>query len=121
MAVHTALPHSHTQVLPFKESLLAMIGILEDNSKIQKLVPSGAKSRARTDPEYFITAQGPFIYYNRYQLATTDTGPGSGEADTTGAVSAIAYYALVPTVAATAAGSSSPALAIPAARVCTAA
>ncbi|KMW43945.1 DSBA oxidoreductase, partial [Ralstonia sp. MD27] len=27
MAVHTALPHSHTQVLPFKESLLAMIGI----------------------------------------------------------------------------------------------
>ena len=27
MALHTALPHSHTQVLPFKESLLAMIGI----------------------------------------------------------------------------------------------
>lgn len=27
MAVHTALPHSHTQVLPFKESLLAMLGI----------------------------------------------------------------------------------------------
>ena len=24
---------------------------------------------------YYITAQGPFIYYNRYQLATTDTGP----------------------------------------------
>nr|CCA80299.1 putative drug resistance transporter [blood disease bacterium R229] len=27
MALHTALPHSHTQVLPFKESLLAMLGI----------------------------------------------------------------------------------------------
>lgn len=49
-----------------KPNLLAMIGILDSNSSIQKLVASGAKSRARTDPEYFITAQGPFIYYNRY-------------------------------------------------------
>lgn len=66
-----------------KPNLLAMMGITDDNSQIQKLVASGAKSRARTDPEYFITAQGPFIYYNRYAYdGTTLTSEGIWRVDT---------------------------------------
>jgi len=66
-----------------KPNLLAMMGITDDSSQIQKLVASGAKSRARTDPEYFVTAQGPFIYYNRYAYdGTTLTSEGIWRVDT---------------------------------------
>jgi len=34
--------------------------------------------RVRTDPEYYITANGPYIYYNRY-VPKTDTFPGAQE------------------------------------------
>ena len=58
-----------------KPSQIGMVGILPDNNTLVNLTPDTATSRVRMDPEYYITAQGPFIYYNRYQLATTDTGP----------------------------------------------
>ena len=32
--------------------------------------------RLRLDPEFFITAQGPFIYYNRLVPATADFPDG---------------------------------------------
>jgi hypothetical protein len=32
----------------------------------------------RRDPEYFITAKGPYIYYNRY-LPETDSRPAISE------------------------------------------
>ncbi|MCO5978167.1 hypothetical protein [Ideonella oryzae] len=58
-----------------KPSQIGMVGILPDNSTLVNLTPDTTTSRVRMDPEYYITAQGPFIYYNRYQLATSDTGP----------------------------------------------
>ncbi|MCA6217535.1 hypothetical protein KGA65_13390 [Ideonella sp. B7] len=48
-------------------SRLAMVGILPENAALVNLTPADAPARVRMDPEYFITAQGPFIYYNRYQ------------------------------------------------------
>lgn len=64
-------------------NLLGMMGITTDNAKIKKLVPSGAPSRAREDPEYFITEQGPFIYYNRYKYdGTKVTSEGIWRVDT---------------------------------------
>lgn len=58
-----------------KPSQIGMVGILPDNNSLVNLTPDTSTSRVRMDPEYYITAQGPFIYYNRYQLATPDTGP----------------------------------------------
>jgi hypothetical protein len=58
-----------------KPSQIGMVGILPDNNTLVNLTPDTSTSRVRMDPEYYITAQGPFIYYNRYQLATPDTGP----------------------------------------------
>lgn len=64
-------------------NLLGMMGITTDNAKIKKLVSSGAPSRAREDPEYFITDQGPFIYYNRYKYdGTKVTSEGIWRVDT---------------------------------------
>lgn len=50
-------------------STLAMTGILPENTGLTMLTPPDAPPRVRMDPEYFITAQGPFIYYNRYKLS----------------------------------------------------
>jgi hypothetical protein len=50
-------------------SWLGLMGILPENSGLTMLTPADAPARMRMDPEYFITAQGPFIYYNRYKPA----------------------------------------------------
>lgn len=51
-------------------SRLAMMGITPETMGIVMLTGDEAPARARTDPEYFITAQGPFIYYNRYRTVS---------------------------------------------------
>lgn len=53
-----------------KPSLLAMMGITPQTQDLVILTPDDAPTRARTDPEYFITEQGPFIYYNRYRTVS---------------------------------------------------
>lgn len=59
-------------------SRIGMVGILPENAALVDLTPANAPDRVRMDPEYFITTQGPFIYYNRYK-PQTDTKPFIGE------------------------------------------
>lgn len=59
-------------------SRIGMVGILPENAALVDLTPANAPDRVRMDPEYFITTQGPFIYYNRYK-PQTDTKPFVGE------------------------------------------
>jgi len=51
-------------------NILGMVGILPENSALTALTADGTEPRGRKDPEYFITANGPYIYYNRYKLTT---------------------------------------------------
>lgn len=53
---------------------LAMTGIVPDEPSFRMLTNDTTKYRIRQDPEHFITAQGPFIYYNRY-IPQTDGNP----------------------------------------------
>ena len=52
-------------------SQIAMAGIVPGVDNLRLL--TSATDRVRRDPEYFITANGPYIYYNRYLPAS---GPG---------------------------------------------
>lgn len=52
---------------------LAITGIDPAVPSMRLLTNDNATQRLRMDPEYFVTTQGPFIYYNRYQLATATT------------------------------------------------
>lgn len=54
-------------------SLIAMSGILPETDDLRLLTSATEPMRARRDPEYFITANGPYIYYNRYFLETDST------------------------------------------------
>jgi hypothetical protein len=48
-------------------SQIAMTGIVPGESTVRVLTSDdGQSARARRDPEYFITANGPYLYYNRY-------------------------------------------------------
>ena len=47
-------------------SQIAMTGIVPGASTIRLLTSDSQQARARRDPEYFITANGPYLYYNRY-------------------------------------------------------
>jgi len=51
---------------------LAMTGIDPARPSFRMLTNDSNVRRVRMDPEYFITAQGPFVYYNRY-IPKTDT------------------------------------------------
>lgn len=53
---------------------VAMTGIMPNVQSFRMLTNDNTKFRVRQDPEYFITAQGPYIYYNRY-VPKTDTNP----------------------------------------------
>lgn len=53
---------------------LAMTGIDPAHPNFRMLTNDSEVKRVRMDPEYFITAQGPFIYYNRY-VPSTPTRP----------------------------------------------
>ena len=47
-------------------SQIAMSGIMPGDTVRVLTADAEGKSRARRDPEYFITANGPYLYYNRY-------------------------------------------------------
>jgi hypothetical protein len=53
---------------------LAMSGIDPLRNDFRMLTNDAATPRVRLDPEYFITAQGPFVYYNR-AIPETATRP----------------------------------------------
>jgi hypothetical protein len=54
---------------------IAMSGINPLRQDFRMLTNDSTKPRVRLDPEYFITAQGPFIYYNRLVPETDDRPP----------------------------------------------
>ena len=56
---------------------LAMSGIEPEASTFRVLTSDVPDARARRDPEYYITANGPYIYYNRY--IPVDPGPNLSE------------------------------------------
>lgn len=47
-------------------SQVAMTGIVPGTSTFKILTSDDIVARARRDPEYYITANGPYLYYNRY-------------------------------------------------------
>ena len=47
-------------------SQIAMSGIDPNESTFRVLTSDVPDARARRDPEYYITANGPYLYYNRY-------------------------------------------------------
>jgi hypothetical protein len=47
-------------------SQIAMSGIVPGEETFRVLTSDATAARSRRDPEYYITAQGPYIYYNRY-------------------------------------------------------
>ncbi|MCB1994307.1 MAG: hypothetical protein H6933_14810 [Burkholderiaceae bacterium] len=53
---------------------IAMTGIDPLRPNFRMLSNDNSIRRVRMDPEYFITAQGPYVYYNRY-IPKTDTKP----------------------------------------------
>ncbi|MBG6078358.1 TolB-like translocation protein [Rubrivivax gelatinosus] len=55
---------------------LAISGIDPLKQNFKMLTNDTTKPRVRLDPEYFITAKGPFIYYNRLVPATTEYPDG---------------------------------------------
>lgn len=59
-------------------SQIGMVGVLPENSALQNLTPDTDTVRMRMDPEYYITSQGPFIYYNRFRAQGT-ASPGNSE------------------------------------------
>ena len=54
-------------------SQIAITGIDPDTSTFRVLTSDEPQARARRDPEYFITANGPYLYYNRY--IASENGP----------------------------------------------
>lgn len=52
-------------------SQIAMSGIDPGVSSFRLLTSDVPDARARRDPEYYITANGPYIYYNRYIPTST--------------------------------------------------
>lgn len=59
-------------------SVIAISGIVPGVDELRVLTSADDPPRVRRDPEYFITAKGPYIYYNRY-LPETDSRPAISE------------------------------------------
>jgi len=53
---------------------LALTGIEPGTPSFRMLTNDSSTRRVRMDPEYFVTTEGAFIYYNRY-VPSTDTRP----------------------------------------------
>jgi hypothetical protein len=53
---------------------LAITGIIPSIPSFRMLTNDNSIRRVRMDPEYYITEQGPFVYYNRY-IPSTPTRP----------------------------------------------
>jgi hypothetical protein len=58
-------------------SQIAISGIEADMPTFRVLTSDIPDARSRRDPEYFITANGPYIYYNRY--IPVESGPNLSE------------------------------------------
>lgn len=54
---------------------LAIAGIDPSSPYFRRLTDGSSPRRLRQDPEYYITAQGPFLYYTRAVPATDTSGP----------------------------------------------
>lgn len=54
---------------------IAMTGIDPEQPNFRMLTNNFEVKRVRSDPEYYITENGPYIYYNRY-VPKTETDPG---------------------------------------------
>lgn len=54
---------------------LALVGIDPAQPVFRRLTGATSPRRLRQDPEYYITAQGPFLYYTRAIPATATSGP----------------------------------------------
>ena len=59
-------------------SQVAIAGVDPANPSLRILTSDANPPRSRRDPEYFVTANGPYIYYNRW-LLPTDTNPPINE------------------------------------------
>ena len=59
-------------------SLIALSGVDPGTNTLRLLTSATDPPRQRRDPEYFITANGAYIYYNRYWLET-DARPALSE------------------------------------------
>ncbi|MBZ8141675.1 hypothetical protein CLD22_17430 [Rubrivivax gelatinosus] len=57
----------------FVPSLIAVASADPARPELRILSTDNEPVRARRDPEYFITANGPYIYYNRYILGADQT------------------------------------------------
>lgn len=64
---------SNPDLHAYTSSLIAMTGIEPATNTLTMLSSENDPPRSRRDPEYFITANGPYIYYNRYLLETPTT------------------------------------------------
>ena len=53
---------------------IAITGIEPGVPSLRILTTDGPTAHLRLDPEYYITSQGPFIYYNRYVASTAASG-----------------------------------------------
>lgn len=59
-------------------SQIAIAGIDPDNPSYRVLTSDDPLPRARRDPEYYITSNGPYLYYNRYILSDGQTAKPEG-------------------------------------------
>lgn len=54
---------------------LAMLGLNPENPSFKMLTNDVSTRRIRSDPEYYVTEDGPYVYYNRY-IPPHDDFPG---------------------------------------------
>jgi hypothetical protein len=57
---------------------LAVSGIEPGQLDLRLLTDTSAPSRVRSDPEYYITSKGPYVYFNRY-IPASDSLPRQSE------------------------------------------
>ena len=59
-------------------SQIAISGIKQGSSSFRVLTSDDPLPRARRDPEYYITSNGPYLYYNRYILSNGQSAQPEG-------------------------------------------
>lgn len=78
--IFMALPAVENKNPSMVPSGLAVTNIDPANPFFEELTNSSSPVRRRVDPEYFITAKGPFLYYNRV-IPATSTTPAKSEGE----------------------------------------
>lgn len=59
-------------------SQIALSGIEPDASTFRLLTTDASDKHGRQDPEYYVTANGPYVYYNRYTIPEHGTARSEG-------------------------------------------